>query len=46
MDWNVWIARLIQEKRELEVRLVEREVDLKREEAKTKGAQRLFGHLE
>ena len=45
-DWDVWIARLIQEKGKLEVRLVKREVDLKREEAKTKGAQRLLGLLE
>ena len=36
--WDVRIARLIHEKDELEARLVERKVNFKREEAKTKWA--------
>ena len=43
---DVRIVKLIQEKGELKARLAEREVDLKREEAKTKGVQRLLGLLD
>ena len=45
-DRDVQIAKLIQKKGELETRLAEKEVDLKREEAKNKRTQRLFGLLE
>ena len=37
-DQDVWIARLIREKKELEAWFAEREVDFKKEEAKTKRA--------
>ena len=45
-DWDLRISRLIQEKSQLELWLVEQEVDFKREEAKTKGVHRLLGLLE
>ena len=41
-----WIAQLTQEKAELQNRLTKAEVDLKKEEAKTKGAHWLMGLLE
>ena len=37
VDQDVQIVQLIREKGQLETRLAEREVDLKREDAKTKG---------
>ena len=46
VEWDAQIARLIREKGELEAWLAKREVDFEREEAKTKGAQRLLGLLE
>ena len=46
VDQDAWIAQLIREMNELENQLAEREVDLKREKAKSKRIQRLLSLLE